>query len=90
MTEPTHFMNDVTSIRQMRDELRLKAHLLRAELRDRVDALEQDFARLERDLRPVGDAVGTTAKELDASTRQLLQTVREGYARVRDAMKAAV
>jgi hypothetical protein len=90
MTERAHWMNDVTNVRQMRDELRLKAHLLRADLRDQVDRLEHEFTRLEHELRPVGDAVGTTAKELNASTRELLKTLRAGYGRVRDAVKAAV
>ena len=30
MTDRAHWMNDVTSVRQMRDELRLKATLLQA------------------------------------------------------------
>jgi uncharacterized protein YoxC len=83
-------MNDVTSVRQMRDELRLKANLLRADVRDQVERLEHEFARLERELRPVGDAVETSAHELDTSTRELLKTLRASYARVRDAVKAAV
>jgi hypothetical protein len=83
-------MNDVESVRQMRDELRLKAHLLRADLRDQLDRLEHEFKRLEHELKPVGDAVGTTAKELGASTLELLKTVRAGYVRIRDAVKTAV
>jgi hypothetical protein len=83
-------MNDLSSVRQMRDELRLKASLLRADLRDQVERLEHEFTQLERDLKPVGEAVGTTAKELDASTRELLKKLAAGYARIRDAVKAAV
>jgi hypothetical protein len=83
-------MNDVTSVRQMRDELRLKATLLRADLRDQLERLEHDFAKLERDLTPVGHAVGDTAKELSGSTRELLKTLGAGYARIRDAVKAAM
>jgi hypothetical protein len=90
MTDRAHWMNDVSSLRQIRDELLLKAHLLRADLRDQLDRLEHDFKTLERDLRPVGDAVGTTVKELDTSTRSLLKTLRAGYERVRDAVQAAV
>lgn len=89
-TEEGGWMNDVGSVRQMRDELRLKAHLLRADLRDQVERLEGEFTKLEHQLRPVGTAVGTTVKELDASTRDLLKTLRAGYARVRDAVKATV
>jgi hypothetical protein len=83
-------MNDLTSIRQMRDELRLKASLLRADLRDQLERLEHDFAKLERDVKPIGHAVGDTAKDLGASTRELLKTLGAGYARIRDAVKAAV
>ena len=90
MTERAHWMNDVASVRQMRDELRLKASLLRADLRDQLERVEHDFTKLEHELRPVGDAVETSAKELNASTRELLKTVRAGYARIRDAVKAAV
>ena len=88
MTERAHWMNDVTSVQQMRDELRLKAHLLRADLRDQVERLEHEFTALERELRPVGDAVAESAKEIDASTRELLKTLRAGYARVRNAVWA--
>ena len=90
MTDRAHWMNDLTSVRQMRDELRLKASLLRADLRDQLEKLEHDFTALERDLKPVGHAVGDTARELCASTRELLKTVGAGYARIRDAVKSAV
>ena len=90
MSDRAPWMNDVSSVRQMRDELLLKAHLLRADLRDQLDRLEHDFKTLERDLRPVGDAVGATVKELDTSTRNLLKTLRVGYERIRDAIQAAV
>jgi hypothetical protein len=90
MTDRVHWMNDVTSVRQMRDELQLKVHLLQADLRDQFERLEHEFATIEREIRPVGDAVAESAKELDASTRELLKTLRAGYDRVRDAVKAAV
>lgn len=90
MTEREHWMNDVTSVRQIRDELLLKATLLRADLRDQLERLEHQWVELERDIRPVGSAVGESAKELSASARQLLKTLQAGYARVRDAVQSAV
>jgi hypothetical protein len=83
-------MNDVTTVRQMRDELRLKASLLRADLRDQLERLEHDFTALERELKPIGHAVGDTAKELSSSALELLKTLGAGYARIRDAVKAAM
>lgn len=90
MTDRAHWMNEVTSVRQMRDELLLKANLLRADLRDQLESLEQRWLEIERDLRPVGSAVGATAKELDGSARDLLHTLKTGYTRIRDAVQAAV
>ena len=90
MSERAHWMNDVASVRQMRDELRLKAHLLQSDLRDQLERLEHEYAKLERELRPVGEAVTASAKEVDASTRALLKTLRAGYDRVLKAVKAAV
>jgi hypothetical protein len=89
MSERPHWLNDVKSVEQMRDELRLKAHLLRADLRDQWDRLEKQWEALERDLRPVREAVGTTAKELGTSSGEVLKTVRAGYARIRDAIRGA-
>jgi hypothetical protein len=90
MTERAHWMNDVTSVRQIRDELLLKATLLRADLRDQLERLEHQWVELERDLRPVGGAVGESAKDLSASAHELLKTLHAGYVRVRDAVQAAV
>ena len=90
MTDRAHWMNDVTSVRQMRDELRLKASLLQADLRDQLERLEHEFVKLEHELKPVGAAVGTTAKEIGTSTVDLAKALHAGYARIRDAVKAAV
>ena len=89
MSERGHWLGDVDSIQQMRDELRVKAALLRADLRDQWERLEKQWGEVERDLRPVRDAVGATAKEIGASTAQLLTTLRAGYARIRDAVRSA-
>jgi hypothetical protein len=88
MSERPHWMNDVKSIEQMRDELRLKAKLLKADLHDQWERLEKQWHHLEHDLQPVREAVGTTAKELGGSTKELLETVRAGYARIRDAVRS--
>jgi hypothetical protein len=91
--EDTHmatesWLSDWTSIAQLRDELRVKAHLLRADLRDEWNALEKRWETLERETRPVRDAVGASARELGSSTRALLTSVGQGYRRIRDSFSA--
>ena len=85
-----HWMSEVHGIEQLRDELRVKAALLRADMRDELAALEKQWAKIERDLEPVREAVGATAKEVGASTMELLKTVRAGYERVRAAARSHV
>ena len=89
MSEQTHWMSEIKSLGQLRDEIRLKAHLLRADLKDEVDRLETAWQRLNRELQPVKGAAAESAKELGSSTRQLLVSVRHGYERIRDALRAA-
>jgi hypothetical protein len=86
MSERTHWISEVKSLGQLRDELRLKAHLLRADLRAEVDRLEDGWQRLNREIQPVKDAAAESAKELGSSTKQLLRSLRHAYERIRDAM----
>ena len=79
---------DWTNLAQLRDELRLKAHLLGADLRDEWDTLEKRWDLLERETRPVRDAVGASAKEFGASALTLLKSVQQGYCRIRDSFNA--
>jgi hypothetical protein len=84
-----HWMSEIKSLGQLRDELRLKAHLLRADLRAEMDRLETEWQRLNREIEPVKDAAAESAKELGASTKQLLKSLRHGYERIRKAMRRA-
>ena len=90
MSKNSQWMGDVQSIEQLRDELRVKAELLRADLRDELAVLEKQWAKVERDIKPVREAVGTTAREVGASTMAVLKTVRAGYERVRAAARSHV
>jgi len=87
MTNDSQWLRDVQGIEQLRDELRVKAALLRADLRDEMAALEKQWARIEHELAPLRAAAGTTAREIGTSTVALLKTVRTGYERIRDAAK---
>jgi hypothetical protein len=89
MAERTHWMTEVKSLGQLRDEIRLKAHLLRADLRAEMNRLETEWQRLNRDLEPLKNAAAESAKELSFSTKQLFGSLRRGYERIRDALRRA-
>ncbi len=76
----THHMID--RLRTERDELRVRMHLARAELREEWKILEKKWERLERRLekagsdaiaasRDVGGAAGTVAEEIAAAYRRI-------------------
>lgn len=88
MADKAQWMGEVHSIEQLRDELRVKAALLRADLRDEVAALEKQWAKLEGELKPVREAVGSSTREIGASTVELLKTIRAGFERVRAAARS--
>lgn len=87
-TTPDRWTGEFESLAQLRDEVRLKAHLLKAELRDQFHDLEHRWEAFERDTRPIRDAVGTSAKEIGASTRTVLESLGQGYRRIRESFKA--
>lgn len=83
---PDRWLGEYESLAQLRDEVRVKAHLLKAELRDQFHDLEHRWEALERDTRPIRDAVGSSAKELGASTRTVLDSLVQGYRRIRESI----
>ena len=87
MSDDSHWMREVQTIEQLRDEIRLKSALLRADLRDDFASLERRWTKLERDLEPVRTAVGTAARDVGTATKELLETVRAGYERIRAAAR---
>ena len=77
---------ELNDLRRIRDELRVRAHLGKAELRDRWQALEQAFQRLEQDAKRIGVAAEQPLQRLEDDARQLVRDLREGYRRIRDAI----
>jgi len=82
MRREAHTRQIIDKLRTERDELRVKMHLARAELREEWKALEKKWERLERRLekagteaiaasRDVGTAAGTVAEEIAAAYRRI-------------------
>jgi len=80
------WMNDVDGVKQLRDELKLKAHLLGAEARERWESLERDFKKLEGELEGVRDAADSAAEDVSTAARLLVDSLRNGYEKIRKAL----
>lgn len=70
---------------QLRDELRLQAHLGKAEMRHELEALEPKWHELRMKLEKAEDATIETGEYVGAAVRLLMDELRDGYERIRHA-----
>ncbi len=71
----------------MRDELRLQAHLFKADMKDEWQELEKKTARIRHTLRPVQKAAEETLEDVGEATGLLIDSVFDGFKRLRDSLK---
>ncbi len=74
-------------LRQERDELRVRAHLLKAELRDEWDELERKWHKLEPRLSRLREGSRESAEDIGAAAQQLGEELIHAYKRLRQAVK---
>ena len=78
-----YFSEEMESLRQLRDELRVQAGLGRAELREFWDDLERRWARLEGRLKRAREGAREDSKNVREAVRLLAQELRESYEHLR-------
>jgi len=79
--------DELKRIEQLRDELRVKAHLFKADAKKEFGELEKKFDQLKRDAHPVKKAAEQTLDEVSDATRLLFDTVWDGMNRMRKSIK---
>ncbi len=79
--------NELEKLEQLRDELRLQAHLFKADMKKEYESLEKQYQKVKRDANPVRRAVKETADEVSEATRLLFDTVLDGMKRLRKSLK---
>jgi len=77
----------IDSLKQLRDELRLKIHLGSKEAQDQYDALEQKWDQMMKDSQPVKDAVSDTARGVGVAAELAADELKSGYEKIRDLLK---
>ena len=70
-------------IEQLRDELKLKAHLGKAEARDELEKLEKKWDAFLKEYKPVADEAEKTAKNTVAALGVAAGELKAGYERIR-------
>jgi predicted nucleic acid-binding Zn-ribbon protein len=76
----------VGQLRQERDELRVRAHLLKAELRDEWEQVERKWEHIEPKLEHLRDSTRESAGEIGAAASQLGEEIANAYRRIRKSL----
>jgi len=79
----TFLADEVEKLRTLRDELRVKAELGRAELRDRFEELEKRWHQLEGRLKVAREGAREDSKNVREAARLLASELRESYEHLR-------
>ena len=85
LTQEDHSLAE--ELAQIRDEVILKIHLGKAEMRTHWEELETKWTLLQSRLSSVKLARDETLTDLKAAIKQLLHELTEGYARIRESLK---
>jgi uncharacterized coiled-coil DUF342 family protein len=78
---------EIEKLEQLRDELRVQAHLFKADMKKEYEELDKKFQKVKRDANPVRRAARETADEVSEATRLLFDTVLDGMKRLRKSLK---
>ena len=71
------------TIEQLRDEVRLKAHLGRAEAKDELEKLDRKWDEFVEDSKPFTDEAGKIAGNVGTAMGLAAEELKEGYERIR-------
>ena len=82
----TAFEELLSQLKQERDELKLKIHLGKQELKDEWSVLQDKLAGLDDRFRPVRDAAGETADDVWESLKLVGGEIRDGFKRIRNSL----
>jgi predicted nucleic acid-binding Zn-ribbon protein len=83
MTEASRRQQAMDKLRQERDELRLKLHLGKAELKDEWETLERKWEQLEARVAGARDEAREASKEVGAAFGILADELGQAYKRIR-------
>ena len=71
-------------LKQARDELKLQAHLFRADAKDHWEELEEKWNEARREMKPALDAAKEASGNISEANSLLLSEIKEGYKKIRE------
>lgn len=84
MSDTKRSLEDLrASIEQLQDEINLKAHLGKAEVKDELKQLEKKWKTFLAEYKPLTDEAGKTAENAGAALLLAADEIKAGYKRLR-------
>ncbi len=80
----TLLKDEVETLRQTRDELRVQIHLGAAEVHDTWETVEKNWGHLEARLNRLGKVAQESKKDIEEAAKLLVEEIRAGYLHIRD------
>ena len=74
----------VETLKQQRDELKVKLHLAKAEAGDEWEKAEKKWEHLKAKTRLLGTEAGDASKDIGSAAKQLAKEIKHGYDRIRN------
>lgn len=71
------------SVEQLRDEIKLKAHLGKAEAAEELEKLDKKWDSFVEQCKPVAEEAGKTAENAGAALGLVADELKAGYERIR-------
>lgn len=82
------FTQELDAARTIRDELRLKAHLAKADLKDELQRVESRFHQIEEDLRRTRDHLKEPAEVIGQKSAAIVRELRTTMESIRRRLTA--
>lgn len=76
--------NELRALETVRDELKLKLHLAKADAKSEWEKLEHTYQRIQEQLQMTRNGAEQPLKEIGASFKTLCSELLNGYARIRE------
>ncbi|HEY8153734.1 MAG TPA: CBS domain-containing protein [Myxococcota bacterium] len=77
---------EIDELRRVRDELKVRMHLAKAEVKDRWNELEHQFHNLEAKGHQIAQASEEPLRDVRDAAKLLVAEIREGYRRIRESL----
>jgi len=74
---------EIESLKQVRDELRVKADLAKMETRDQWQVIEKKWQHVEGQLKELNKDAKSSASEISDAVSLVLGEIKEGYTKIK-------